>query len=130
MSGSGGQVRQRPDGKWEGRYYAGGHRRSVYGDTRRAVQEKLRTALGAASRGERLPDQRRTTAAWLETWLETSVRPRLRSRTVESYESTVRRYIAPSVGRIPVARLSPDDVAGCSRSSNGRRCPHGLGDTR
>ena len=111
MSGSGGQVRQRPDGKWEGRYYANGRRRSVYGDTKREVQDKLRTALGAESRGERLPDQRRTTAAWLETWLATSVRPRLRSRTVESYESTVKRYIAPSVGRIPVARLSPDDVA-------------------
>ena len=112
MSGSGGSVRQRPDGKWEGRYYsADGRRRSVYADSRREVQEKLRSGLGAASRGERVPDQRRTTAAWLETWLESSVRPRLRPQTVTSYQGVVDRYLVPTIGRIPVARLSVEDVA-------------------
>jgi integrase len=83
----------------------------VYGKTKRDAQEKLRTAMAAALRGERTPDQRRTTAAWLETWLTTAVRPELRSQTVESYEATVRRYLVPSIGRVPVARLSPEDVA-------------------
>jgi integrase len=82
----------------------------VYGKTKREAQDKLRTAMAAVLRGERTPDQRRTTAAWLETWLEATVRPHLRSQTVESYEATIRRYIAPSIGRVPVARLTPDDV--------------------
>jgi len=41
--GSGGNVRQRPDGLWEGRYYAAdGRRRSVYRKTKREAQEALR----------------------------------------------------------------------------------------
>lgn len=117
MSGSGGGVRQRPDGKWEGRYYApDGRRRSVYGATMREVQEKLRGALTASARGERIPDQRRTTAAWLETWLATDVRPRLRPQTVTSYEGIVSRYIVPAIGRVPVARLTVEDVARMLRS--------------
>jgi integrase len=50
-------------------------------------------------------------STWLEDWLVTSVARRNRPRTAESYRETVRRYIAPAIGRIPLARLEPADVA-------------------
>jgi hypothetical protein len=76
MSGSGGGIRQRRDGKWEGRYYQDGRRLSVYGVTHREVQRKLRDGIAAVDRGERRPAQRTTVGAWLETWMTTNVGPR------------------------------------------------------
>ena len=110
-SGSGGEIRQRPNGLWEGRYYADGRRRSVYGKTAKETREKLRAALTHADHGIRPVAQRVTVAACLAEWLETSVQPRCRPRTVESYTETVGRYIVPSIGSVPLAKLQPEDVA-------------------
>lgn len=111
MSGSGGQIRQRPNGSWEGRYWAAdGRRRSVYAKTRREAQERLRAALIAADNGVRPIAVRVTVGAWLNEWLESSVAERTRPRTLASYRSTVQRYIEPSIGRIPLAKLEPEDV--------------------
>jgi integrase len=38
------------------------------------------------------------------------VRPNARPRTTDSYSETVRRYIAPAIGRIQLAKLEPEDV--------------------
>jgi integrase len=111
MSGSGGQIRQRPNGTWEGRYWAAGKRRSVYAPTKRLAQEKLRGALTNEGNGVRPVTQRVTVAAYLAEWIETSVAPRCRPRTVESYEETVRRYIVPEIGRLVLAKLEPADVS-------------------
>ena len=48
MSGSGGSVRERANGTWEGRYWQGGRQRAVYARTEREAQSKLRGALAAA----------------------------------------------------------------------------------
>lgn len=109
-SGSGGSVRERPDGRWEGRYLVAGRRRSVYAPTKREAQERLRRALLDVDNGIRPVDQRATVAAYLEGWLATSVATRCRSSTASSYRQVVRRYIAPSIGRRSLAKLEPDDV--------------------
>jgi integrase len=110
MSGSGGQVRQRPNGGWEGRWYAGGRRRSVYAPTKREAQEKLRRALTEADHGIRPVTARTTVAAWLEEWLDGHVAATCRPRTVDSYRDTVRLYIVPAIGRVPLAKLEPHDI--------------------
>jgi integrase len=121
MSGSGGQIRQRKSGLWEGRYVGADHRRhSVYGRTRRDAQEKMRAALMAADHGIRPASGRLTVDAWLEEWLMTSVQPRNRPRTLDSYRETVDRYIDPTIGRIPLTRLQPEDVAGMLRRLSAR----------
>jgi hypothetical protein len=108
--------RLRPDGRWEGRYRPpGGKRRSVFATTRTEVQERLRAALTATDAGIRPVDGRMTVSGWLAQWLDTSVRPRLRPATVRSYEQVVRLYLAPSLGRVPLARLTPSTWGRCSR---------------
>jgi integrase len=112
VSGSGGQIRQRSTGGWEGRYYgADGRRHSLYGKTRREAQEKLRAALTAADNGIRPVSSRVTVSAWLEEWLSSVVAERCRATTAASYRSTVESYIEPSIGRVPLAKLEPEDVA-------------------
>jgi integrase len=119
--GSGGQIRQRKSGLWEGRYVGADHRRhSVYGKTKREAQEKLRAALTAADHGIRPATGRVTVGAWLDEWMMTSVEPRNRPRTIGSYRETVNRYIDPAIGRIPLTRLQPEDVAGMLRRLSDR----------
>lgn len=108
--GSGGNVRRRKSGLWEGRYRQHGHQKAVYARSYREAQEKLRVALARADAGAQQPEGRTTTGAFLEEWLDTSVRPRLRPATVASYEDTVRRYVVPAIGRIALSKLSPEDV--------------------
>lgn len=45
----------------------------------------------------------------------TTVEPRNRPRTVESYRETTRLYIDPAIGRVPLARLEPEDVSAMLR---------------
>ena len=110
MSGSGGEIRQRPNGLWEGRFYADGRRRSVYGKTAKETREKLRAALSNADQGIRQAPQRLTVGAYLAEWLAGSVQTKCRPRTIDSYTVTVERYVAPSVGRIALVKLTPEDV--------------------
>jgi hypothetical protein len=110
--GSGGQVRQRKSGLWEGRYVGADHRRhSIYGKTKREAQEKLRAGLTVADHGIRPARGRLTVGGWLQEWLTSSVEARNRPRTVGSYRETVERYINPAIGRIALTRLEPEDVA-------------------
>lgn len=73
---------------------------------------RLREALGSAESGIAPAVGRLTTGQWLDRWVEEHVEPYRRPRTTESYCDTVRLYLRPTIGRIPLARLSPDDVAG------------------
>ncbi len=110
---TGGMVRQHPArGLWEARYTgADGKRHSLYAKTRREVQERLRAALTDADHGIRPIGNRTTVAAYLDDWLASSVRLRVRPRTADSYAETVERYIKPAIGRQPLAKLTPEHVA-------------------
>jgi integrase len=108
----GGSIRKMPNREfWQGRYTgADGRRHSLYAKTRRDVQEHLRAALTQADNGVRPVGHRLTLAAYLQDWLATSVAPRCRRTTAESYESIVRLYLIPALGRQPLAKLEPADV--------------------
>ncbi|MDP9270002.1 MAG: site-specific integrase [Chloroflexota bacterium] len=98
---------------WEARYIgADGRRHSVYARTREAAQEQLRAALGNRDHGIRPVSQQLTVSAWLEEWLTTSVAARCRPSTARSYRETVDRYIRPAIGRLPLAKLEPEEVHG------------------
>jgi hypothetical protein len=40
---------------------------------------------------------RRTVGEWLTTWLDESVRPARRVRTVTSYEAAIRKHLVPAL---------------------------------
>src|SRR5207248_720109 len=108
---TGGSVRHHASGLFEARYVgADGRRHSLYRRTEKLAQEALRRALTDADHGIPPISQQLTVAAFLDDWLTASVRQRVRSRTAESYAHTVRLYIAPAIGRIPLAKLEPQHV--------------------
>ncbi len=100
-----GTIYQAADSKWIAQASINGRRRSVYGKTRKEVQVKLRTLLSNAEQGVLPGPQRLTVSQFLSYWLEDVARPRVRKRTYESYEGSVRNHIVPALGRLKVGEL-------------------------
>jgi integrase len=87
-----------------------GKRKAYYGKTRQEVSQKLLQAHKALSDGLPLAGERQTTGAFLEAWLSDSAAQKVRPKTLRRYQELVRLHISPEVGRVPLARLSPQHV--------------------
>ena len=85
-------------------------RKYIYGKTRKEVAEKLKGVLRDQQQGLPIATERQTLAQFLDRWLDERVRTKNRPMTHESYSRTVRLHIAPELGRIPLAKLTPQDV--------------------
>ena len=70
----------------------------------RALEEK-RDAGTAQAAGQTL-----TVAAWLEHWLEHIAARRVRPRTLESYQASVRLHLVPGIGHHRLDRLQPEHL--------------------
>lgn len=110
-----GTIVQRSDGRWEAKIdlgYVNGKRtrKSFYGKTRKEVAAKLAKALREREQGLPVESERETVKSFLERWLEDTARPRLAPRTFESYEMICRVHLIPALGRIRLAKLTPQDV--------------------
>ena len=67
-----GTIRQRPDGRWEGRYSAGFDggtgkqiQRSVYGKTQKEVRLRLQEIAVSIDRGDYIEPRKMTLAEWM-----------------------------------------------------------------
>ena len=110
-----GSIYKRADGRWAGAVTVGYRqgtqgRKTVYGRTRKEVQDRIHAVLQRLSQGISLPGERQTVGDFLTHWLDIVAKPRLRPRTHESYESTVRLHIRPHLERVPLAKLTPQRV--------------------
>ena len=99
-----------PSLKWPKSSLEGGKRRSFYGKTRREAQDKLRAALRDIDAGLDLSADRQTVAQFLDKWLAASVKPSVKVRTYEGYESIVRVRVAPRIGKKQLTKLTPLDL--------------------
>ena len=110
-----GSIVQRADGRWMARVDLGwqdGKRQSkaIYGRTRRAVADALRDALKAAQEGTLVGDERQTLAEFLKRWLQDVARTRVRPRTFVGYEAAIEHHISPHLGRVRLAKLTPQHL--------------------
>lgn len=106
-----GTIRQRADGRWEGRLtLATGKRYSVFGKTRQQVQGKLLDARQAQHAGTLLAPASPTLAQYLTRWLADTAALRVRPRTLQRYEIMVRKHIVPALGTVALAKLTPSHI--------------------
>ena len=110
-----GSITRRADGRWMARVdlgWQGGRRsrKTLYGRTKREVQDKLRETVQQLEHGLRPVPEQETVGAYLLRWLDFK-QSQLRPRTYTSYEHTVRGHLLPGLGRVRLARLTPQDVA-------------------
>lgn len=73
--------------------------------TRAEVQQKLTAALRDRDRGLPIVGEKQTLQEYLTQWLEIA-KQRLRPRSYIRYEEAIRLHIVPTLGRVPLARLS------------------------
>ncbi|MFI8311718.1 site-specific integrase [Streptomyces californicus] len=108
----GGTVTRRKDGRYQGAAYVtntDGHRvrKFVYGSTYDEAAEKLGKLQEQERNGVPVPSRTWSLGEWLAYWLEHIVRPNREHNTYVKYESKVRLYLVPHLGKKPLVRLTP-----------------------
>ena len=112
-----GTVRQRKDGRWEGRIVIGyddnGYpkTKNVLARTKKECVEKLQKLK--VDCGGLKPEKVRPEMPfgdWLTYWYENHSKPKIRPTTQETYESRIRLHIIPEIGDIPLNKLTQNDL--------------------
>ena len=112
-----GSVRQRKDGRWEGRVVIGydekglPRTKNVLAKTKRECQEKLKqlreTVTG--SKTEKVRSEM-PFGEWLDFWYQNYVKPQIRPTTQANYEAKIYQHIIPELGKIPLNQLAQKDL--------------------
>ena len=112
-----GTVRQRGDGRWEGRVVIGyddsglPKTKNVLAKTKRECQEKLRQLTESmVGRNDRKVKSDMLFGDWLCYWYETHSKPTLRASTQNNYENVIHNHVLPEIGKIPLNKLSQNDL--------------------
>jgi integrase len=83
---------------------------SLLARTRTALRGRLRGAANRDAHGRQAEVPSLTLGAFLEGWLTEVVRVTVRPRTYASYRYIIGVHLAPGLGDLPLAALSPADV--------------------
>lgn len=110
-----GTVFQRGDGYWLGAVNivdGNGKRRrkTVSGKTEATVKRRLAALVKQLDQTGTLPMGQQTLKVWTDYWLTHIAAPRVRPRTLTSYQSHVTRYIVPAIGRVKLEKVTPQHV--------------------
>jgi integrase len=108
--GIGSVYRRKSDGLWCAQAFTGTQRKYIYGKTRHEVIQKLRAAqlaFGDGFKSQQVPPR---LDEFLRTWLETTVKPRVRPLTYAGYKVNVEKHLIPTLGRIKLDQLTPDHI--------------------
>ncbi len=111
-----GTLRQRKDGRWEGRIVIGYNEngnpktKSVFGHSKGECEEKLKALKSELGKvAEKLkPDM--LFGEWIDFWYQNFCKPALRDTTKDGYENCIYRHIIPSIGQIPLCKLTQSDL--------------------
>ena len=112
-----GSVRQRKDGRWEGRVVIGydekglPRTKNVLAKTKRECQEKLKQLRETVTGSK--PEKVRPEmpfGEWLDFWYQNYVKPQIRPTTQANYEAKIYQHIIPELGKIPLNQLAQKDL--------------------
>ena len=118
MSRKVGQIIARGERRWLVRVYLGRDRetrkrtyynRTVYGSLRHA-QAYLTRRLHERDLSRGVEGLQVTVDEFLDHWLKTAVKPKVRAKTHRDYAAMLRRYIRPAIGARILASLSPLEI--------------------
>ncbi|MBC7075463.1 MAG: site-specific integrase [Syntrophomonadaceae bacterium] len=109
-----GQIINRGKNKWLARVYMGldangkrkYHNKTIHG-TKKEAQAYLNKVLREKDTGEFCEPSKEPLGKYLDRWLETAVRSRVRDKTYRSYKQLVELYIKPSLGDTKLNQLTP-----------------------
>ncbi|WP_406415006.1 tyrosine-type recombinase/integrase [Streptomyces sp. NBC_01614] len=111
----GGTISKRGDGRYMGRAYvtdtdSNRIRKTVYGATWDEANEKLGKLQDQERNGVPVPSRTWSLGEWLAYWLEHIIEPDAEHNTYVKYESKVRLYLVPHLGKKSLVKLTPAQV--------------------
>jgi integrase len=115
-----GSLYKRTDGVWVGVVDLGKHdgrrlRKTVSAKTKRECQVKFLALKKDVDRGAGLTKDI-TVEEWLNHWLEFIASERVREYTLQGYESKVRNWMIPYLGKYRLDKLNRDHIRGMLRA--------------
>jgi integrase len=109
-----GNITSRKDGLYMARYTvetaSGAKRKTLYAQTRKEAGEKLTEAMVNAQKCITADAGAMTVGAFIERWLEDSVRGSIRQSTYQRDESLCRVHIVTALGKKKLKTLNAADV--------------------
>lgn len=115
-----GTVRERKDGRWEGRFIIGYNEngapktKSVFGKTKPECVNKLRELQNnSLCVTGRLPNQAKSSMSfgeWLDLWYQNYCKHTIRETTRRSYENLIYNHIIPNIGQIQLDKLTQSEL--------------------
>jgi integrase len=125
-----GSIRQRSPGSYELRYSLGidpatGKRKiatATFKGSQKDAERELRRLLRSLDTGEAIEPNKLVARDWFQQWLK-MVRPELSPLTHRLYDQSVRLYLAPAFGNLPLVKLTPAHIqaAYSALAEGGRR---------
>ena len=112
-----GTIRQRKDGRWEGRAVVGyddkglPKTKNVLAKSKHECQEKLIKLMEAV--GNTKSEKIRADmpfGEWVDFWYQTYVKSGLRPSTQHTYETNIYQHVIPQLGQIPLCQLTQKDL--------------------
>ncbi len=116
MRGHGeGSITHRKDGRWQCQISIKNdkgktERKTLYGKTKKEVQEKLRLAINEQKQGTLATGPRQTLAVYLPYWLENICKPLVRKATHKQYRSALNAHFLPALGQLTLQNLRPEHI--------------------
>ena len=112
----GGTIRQRPDGRWEGRVTLGRDpgtgkqvQKSIYGATQKEVRQKMQKILVEVDEGTYTTPTKISVKQWMETWISEYTSD-VKDSTRIRYKQDIANHIAPELGAVKLHALTPAAV--------------------
>lgn len=105
-----GSIRQRTDGRYEGRITINGKRKSFFAGKQGDVVKAMRSAKKAADDGIYFEPTRLSIGKWLDVWLDEYVSPSVKPLTLVSYTSQCKAHIKPEIGKTRLTALTSSHI--------------------
>ncbi|WP_457208107.1 tyrosine-type recombinase/integrase [Nocardioides sp. P5_C9_2] len=103
---------KRADGRYQEAVTHDGKRHVFYGKTKAEARDKAADARNRIRSGQPVKDSSRTLGEWLDEWVAKTLKVSNRAESTKiRHEGDVRRWIKPTLGEIPLSKITPSDVA-------------------
>lgn len=107
-----GSIRQRSDGTWEARVTVGTDpgtgkpiRNSIYAKTQKECRQKMTAILRSIDNGTYQAPDKTTVSEWLDEWMKTFCKVKVKPLTYSSYEVAIRNHVKPRIGAVKLQAL-------------------------
>lgn len=103
-------IRQRSNGKFEGRVQYESDRYSVYGNTITEVKKQMTDLRYKLEHGEFIASSKITLGEWFETWIEQYKKNQVKRGTIQNYNERFDCYIDPFFGKKKLTEIRGEHI--------------------